>query len=173
MFLLCSCCFGNIGMWAFVMNGHKTEGEMDCYRITQGLPYDALLGVVARRSGLSRAEVLGLYVLLLDTASRDGGGSVKALDPEAAGGTLEIDTAKVSAALKAMTEKGLVDDAGCISNWWLQQGMSSTERVRNWRKKRQEREARNNPDDPENIARRHARMDRRVKMPVMTREAGQ
>ncbi len=50
------------------------ESWMGWYRVCQGLPYDARLGVVARRSGLTRAEALGLYIFLFDTASRGAAG---------------------------------------------------------------------------------------------------
>jgi len=133
---------------------------MEWYRVYQGLPYDAKLGVVARRSGLSKAEALALYICLFDTASRTAG-SVAALDPEETGIALDIEPAKIEAALATIFEKGLVDDAGCIVDWKRLQP-SSTGRVQAHRKRKRLRDAGkcaiSDPDSPVEARRRRARL---------------
>jgi hypothetical protein len=143
---------------------------MDWYRVYQGLPYDAKLGVVARRSGLSKAETLALYICLFDAASRAEGGSVKALDPEATGIALDIDPAKIETALAALAEKGLVDDAGCIAGWQRLKPCS-TARVQAHRRRRRGRGGgkRADPDCPAEARRRRARLEAARRE---TREAG-
>ena len=128
---------------------------MGWYRVYQGLPYDARLGVVARRSGLTRAETIALYIFLFDTASRGAaGGCVSKLDPEEAGIALDIDAAKVAAALGAMREKGLVNDAGCLADWDMQVP-PSTLRVRAYRKRKLEQA---DPDSPAEARDRRSRL---------------
>lgn len=135
---------------------------MDWYRVYQGLPYDAKLGVVARRSGLSRAETLALYICLFDAASAAEDGSVKALDPEATGIALDIDPAKIEAALAALAEKGMVDDAGCIVDW-KRLKPCSTSRVQAFRRrKRRQGEGKRvmpDPDSPAETRRRRLRLE--------------
>lgn len=134
---------------------------MDWYRVYQGLPYDAKLGVVARRSGLSRAEALALYICLFDAASHAQGGSVKALDPEATGIALDIDPLKIEAALAALSEKGLVDDAGCIADWEKLKPCSTARVQAHRRRKRQRGEGKRvmpDPDSPAETRRRRERL---------------
>ncbi len=133
---------------------------MDWYRVYQGLPYDARLGVVARRSGLTRAETLALYIFLFDTASRDAArGSVSQLDPEETGIALDIDAAKVAAGLEAMRDKGLVNGAGCLADWNLQVP-PSTARVRAYRQRKKDIV---DPDSPAEARARRARLSEKRK----------
>ena len=103
---------------------------MDWYKLYNGLPTDPRLPVIARRSGLSRAETLALWVTLHDHASRQTPrGSLCGLDAEETAVLLEIDADKTAAALDAFYEKGMIDIENNISHWAKLQ-YKSTDRVR-------------------------------------------
>lgn len=118
---------------------------MDWYRVYHGLPYDARLGVVARRAGLARAQVVALFLLLMDYASQAfPRGTLAGFDAEEAAIALEIPVSDIDAAMEAMRDKGLLDGKGAINDW-QQQPRSSTQRVRAWRLKRKNTDDTNAP----------------------------
>lgn len=122
---------------------------MDWYKIYHGLPTDPRLPVIAKRSGLTRAETLALWITLHDYASRQKPrGSLYGLDAEETALLLEMDAKKTAAALDAFYEKGMIDIENNISNW-AQLQYKSTERVRAHRA-RKHRPTENPPDDNTN-----------------------
>lgn len=131
---------------------------MDWYRVYHGLPYDARLGVVARRAGLARAQVVALFLLLLDFASQAfPRGTLKGFDAEEAAIALEIPVADIDAALAAMREKGLLDGKGGINDW-QQQPRNSTQRVRAYRMRRKNAGGRDHSEHDNSSAARRARL---------------
>jgi hypothetical protein len=103
---------------------------MDWYKIYHGLPTDPRLPVIAKRTGLTRAETLALWITLHDYASRQKPrGSLYGLDAEETAVLLEMDARKTEAALDAFYEKGMIDIENNISHW-AQLQYKSTERVR-------------------------------------------
>ena len=105
---------------------------MNFYRLFHGLPYDARLAVIAKRSGLSRAEALAMYLALHDHASQAvPRGSLFGFDAELVALGLEIDVTKVTAALTAFEDKGVIREGHLAE--WARQLSPSTERVRRHR----------------------------------------
>ena len=116
-------------------------GNMDWYKIYNGLPADPRLGVIAQRTGLTRAETLALWITLHDYASRQKPrGSLYGLDAEETAVLLEIDTAKTEAALDAFYEKGMIDIENNIRDWAKLQ-YKSTDRVRAHRARKKQDDA--------------------------------
>ncbi len=136
---------------------------MEFYRLYHGLPYDARLAVIAKRSGLNRAESLALFIALHDHASQMlPRGSLLGFDAEQAALALDLDATKVKAAIDALMEKGIIE-ADQLTEW-TRQLSPSTERVRRHRAKQraaglllQKRPA-PSPDDPAEAARRRQRL---------------
>ncbi len=125
---------------------------MDWYKIYHGLPTDPRLPVIAKRTGLTRAETLALWITLHDYASRQKPrGSLYGLDAEETAVLLEMDAQKTEAALDAFYEKGMIDIENNISNWAKLQ-YKSTERVRAHRARKRGTDE-NLPDDSTNLPR--------------------
>ncbi len=109
---------------------------MNWYKVYHGLPYDARLGAVARRSGLTRAEALCLLLCLLEHASRAARrGSVDGFDCELPAALFDRDVAKVEAAMAAFRDKGMIDADNRIGDW-EKQGVTGAERQREYRARR-------------------------------------
>lgn len=103
---------------------------MDWYKIYNGLPNDPRLPVIAKRTGLSVAETLALWVTLHDYASRQKPrGSLSGMDAEETAVLLGMDPAKTEAALDAFYDKGMIDIENNIRDWAKLQ-YRSTDRVR-------------------------------------------
>lgn len=144
---------------------------MDWYKLHHGMPYDARLGAVARRSGLRRAEAVCLMLCLLDHASRAARrGSVDGFDIDLPATLFNCDPAKVDAAMAAFRDKGIITDDNRLADW-ERQGVTGAERQRDYRarkrvrdelqalprtpkKGRQERNPSDPDDDAETLARR-------------------
>lgn len=106
------------------------------YRLYHGLPGDVTLAVAARRAGLSRAEMLALWICLIDHASQqDSPGSLADLDAEALALLLDLDAARITAALAALRDKKRIDSHQRIVGWDRHQS-SSTRRVQALRARR-------------------------------------
>ncbi len=122
---------------------------MDWYKVHHGLPYDARLGAVARRSGLTRAEALCLLLCLLEHASRAARrGSVDGFDCELPAALFDRDVAKIEAAMAVFRDKGMIDADNRIADW-EKQGVTGAERQREYRARRRiadERQAARAPD---------------------------
>lgn len=109
---------------------------MDSFRLQNGITTDARLAVVARRTGLTRAEILALWIALYDHASRNRPrGTLDGSDAEELATLLELDADKCAAALDALYDKGLITTDNKLSEW-LRVQYTSTERVRAHRDRR-------------------------------------
>lgn len=106
------------------------------YRLYHGLPGDVTLAVAARRAGLSRAEMLALWVCLIDHASQqENPGSLAELDAEALALLLDLDAVRITGALAALRDKKRIDSHQRIIGWDRHQS-SSTRRVQALRARR-------------------------------------
>lgn len=111
---------------------------MKWYKIPRGMPSDPKLAVIAKRSGLSRAEVVALYISLLDAAAAgEPAGALDTFDAEEAATLLELEPARVDAALRAFRAKKLISDNNKIT-CWAGRPSSSTLRVRAFRKRQRD-----------------------------------
>lgn len=138
---------------------------MEGYRLFHGLPYDARLAVIAKRSGLNRAEVLALFIALHDGASQGAPrGTLGRFDAEEAALALDLDPGAVAAALEAFADKGII--AGAEFTEWRRQAAPSTERVRRHRARKRasgqlvlkRQPPPGDPDDPREAALRRQRL---------------
>lgn len=120
---------------------------MDWFRWHHGSVTDPKFQLVARKSGSSVAEVIGVWATLLEAASMaDVRGCHGDLDFEALDCSLGLDDGKAEQIYSLMTARGLVDsESKTISSWAKRQPVrereddKSTERVKAFReKKRQE-----------------------------------
>ena len=136
---------------------------MNWYKAFHGLPYDPQLAVVAKRAGISRAEILALIIALMDHASQNNPrGSLAGLDAEKLAVALDLDVAHIDTSLQALRDKGVVSADNTLSDWAGRQ-TTSTDRVRAFRarhrlRKRMERSRLRDDDAPDMIAARHARL---------------
>lgn len=146
---------------------------MDWFRMALGFVFDTRLGVVARRARLTRAEVTALYLMLVDYAARAlPRGTVAGFDVEEAGVALDIDPAKIPAAIRALREKELIGATGRVAEWHFL-NRSSTSRVRAHRQRRKAEAGMADFDDSETAAAarrarmmRDAQQQRQIKKPV-------
>ena len=99
---------------------------MNCYKMPYGIPFDAKLAVISRRTGLRRGEVLALWVALLDHGARAlPRGSVYDIDAEELAALLEFETAAVELALSAFRDKKMITAQGCLAGWEKTQNVST------------------------------------------------
>lgn len=101
-----------------------------------GVSQDPRLAVIARRSGLARAEVLALWLTLYDHASRNRPrGCLDGLGADEIAALLDADLQKTSAALEALYDRGMITTGNHLAEWSRVQRLS-TERVRACRDRR-------------------------------------
>lgn len=106
------------------------------FKIYHGLPGDVTLAVVAKRAGFNRAEMLALWLALIDHANQqDPPGSIAGLDCDGLSLQLELDIAQIGTALDALREKKRLDRHQRIVGWDRYQS-ASTRRVQNLRARR-------------------------------------
>lgn len=130
---------------------------MDWFKVHHGFVYDARLGAVARRSGLTRAEAVCLLLCLLEHASRAARrGSVDGFDTELPAALFDRDVAKVDAAMAGFRDKGMIDADNRIADW-ERQGLTQAERQRAYRARKRAREN-NNPDNASETEARRKRL---------------
>lgn len=108
---------------------------MEWWRAHHGLPYDAKLGLVAQRVNAPRAEVVAVWVALLDCASQaEDRGSIRKFDPDEAAFGLGMESGRVGTIVAGFKEKGLIDGGDRLTNWRKRQPVredpTATERQR-------------------------------------------
>lgn len=108
------------------------------FRIYHGLPDDVALAVAARQAEFSRAEMLALWITLLDHASRhDQPGSLNGIDADTLSLQLGIDAPRIAAGIAALRARKKID-AGLRITGWDRHQSSSTRRVQNLRARRRQ-----------------------------------
>lgn len=109
---------------------------MQGFRMQNGVSQDARLAVVARRSGLGRAEVLALWLTLYDHASRNRPrGYLGGLGADEIAALLDADAPKIAAALDVLYDRGMITADNHLAEWAHVQRLS-TERARACRARR-------------------------------------
>lgn len=121
---------------------------MGGYRVRHGLPLGANLTLIARKSSLSRAETLALWISILDFASQNRPrGSTIGLDAEEVAALLEIAPDKTTLALTGFCERRMLLQNGMVAGWEQAQ-YSSTARVQAFRARRRHENPPNPPERP-------------------------
>ena len=106
---------------------------MSWYKISSGMPQDAKLALIARRTGFRRGEVLALWIALLDHACNAAQrGSVKDIDPEEIAAALEFDITTVETVINVLYDKKMILPEGLLAGWSKNQKLS-TPRTRAYR----------------------------------------
>jgi hypothetical protein len=135
---------------------------MDWFRWHHGSVTDPKFQLVARKSGSSVAEVIGVWATLLEAASMaDVRGCHGVLDFEALDCSLGLDDGKAEQIYNLMTARGLVDsESKTISAWPKRQPVrereddKSTERVKAFREKKRSETPSNASETPSNAEKR-------------------
>lgn len=108
------------------------------FRWWRGSVADPKIGLVAARSGASRAETIAVWAWILESASeKDENGKFSTLDLEVVGACLGIDEDRVSSIVNEMGRKGLIVECR-VANWVKRQPSredASAERVRKHRER--------------------------------------
>jgi hypothetical protein len=106
---------------------------MEWYRVYHGLPQDAKLQVIAKRSNQPMANVVSVWVCLLDAASKHDPRGIIKIDPEEIGVIQDIEAEDVQKIISAFYDKGMIDNHHRLTAWDKRQYTSSTERSRKYR----------------------------------------
>ena len=111
---------------------------IEWYRVYHGMPEDAKLRVIAKRSEQLMAHVVTVWLCVLDAASRyKPRGTVK-VDSEQIAVMQDISQEAVERILQAMREKGMINEEGRIVSWETRQYLSDSERAKKYREGQKE-----------------------------------
>jgi hypothetical protein len=109
---------------------------MDWYRVYHGMPQDAKLKVVAHRAKQPMANVLAVWVCLLDAASQNDPRGNVAIDAEQIAVMQDLQVDDVARIIHAFHEKNLLTPENRLSAWDKRQYASPAERVRKHRNRK-------------------------------------
>jgi hypothetical protein len=119
---------------------------MDWFRAYHGMPYDPILGVVAKRVNTNSAEALAVLVALLDYASRNvPRGSLEGFDAEPVATALGLEPEMVEAMVDCLRAKRFITDENAIFGWEQLQPRANDRlrrhRAGQYRKRRRKKDA--------------------------------
>ncbi len=103
--------------------------SIEWYRVYHGMPEDAKLKVVAKRSKQLMAHVVAVWLCVLDAASRHKTRGTVQVDSEQIAVVQEIDQRIVESILRAFYEKGMIDQNHRLTGWEKRQYATGAERV--------------------------------------------
>jgi hypothetical protein len=103
---------------------------MEWYRVYHGMPEDAKLQVIAKRTSQPMAHVVSVWVCLLDAASKhDPRGEIQ-IDPEQIAVVQDIELDAVESIIEAFYDKGMIGGDNRLTAWNKRQYATATERSR-------------------------------------------
>jgi hypothetical protein len=111
---------------------------MDWYRVYHGMPEDAKLKVIAKRSQQTMAHVVTVWLCVLDAASRHKTRGTVEVDSEQIAVVQDMEQAAVEAILQAFREKGMITEDNRITSWNTRQYLSDKERAQRARDKKKQ-----------------------------------
>jgi hypothetical protein len=111
---------------------------MDWYRVYHGMPEDAKLKVIAKRSQQTMAHVVTVWLCVLDAASRHKNRGTVEVDSEQIAVVQDMDQAAVESILQAFREKGMITEDNRITSWNTRQYLSDKERAQRARDKKKQ-----------------------------------
>ncbi|MDX1975886.1 MAG: DnaA N-terminal domain-containing protein [Rickettsiales bacterium] len=111
---------------------------IEWYRVYHGMPEDAKLRVIAKRSEQLMAHVVTVWLCVLDSASRHKQRGTVRIDSEQIAVMQDISQDAVEAILQAMREKGMIDAEGRVVSWETRQYLSDAERAKKYREGQKE-----------------------------------
>jgi len=106
---------------------------MDWYRAYHGMPQDAKLKVVAHRTKQPMANVLAVWVCLLDMASQNNPRGNVVIDAEQIAVLQNLETDDVTKIINAFYEKNLLTPENRLTAWDKRQYTTNAERVKKHR----------------------------------------
>lgn len=111
---------------------------IEWYRVYHGMPEDAKLRVIAKRSEQLMAHVVTVWLCVLDSASRHKTRGTVRIDSEQIAVMQDISQDTVEKILQAMREKGMIDAVGRVVSWETRQYLSDSERAKKYREGQKE-----------------------------------
>lgn len=148
---------------------------MKWHKIYQGMAFDQVFAVIARKCGLARAEVLTLWLALIDHAHGDTAqGTTHGFRADDAALALDIDPAAAKKAVAEFRMFRLIAPDGAILRWrprWSSTGRVRAHRARKKapatstnKKQQAEKRIRIDADTPAETAARRARMMEQIRI---------
>lgn len=106
------------------------------FKVWHGLPERPVLGLMAQKAGVSKAAFIGVWVALLDYASRQpkDRGTIKNIDSELLACSLGLTQEEVQSIMQRLWDYNWLEGDKIVR--WVIEQPSSTERVRKMRKER-------------------------------------
>lgn len=112
--------------------------SIEWYRVYHGMPEDAKLKVIAKRSGQLMTHVVTVWLCVLDAASRHKTRGTVEVDSEQIAVVQDIDQHIVESILQAFREKGMITEDGRLASWEKRQYATVAERVSKHREKKKQ-----------------------------------
>lgn len=107
--------------------------SIEWYRAYHGMPQDAKLKVIAHRTKQPMADVLAVWVCLLDMASQSSPRGNVAVDPEEIAVMQNLETEDVRKIVEAFYTRNMITPEGRLAAWDKRQYTTSAERVKKHR----------------------------------------
>ncbi len=110
--------------------------SIEWYRAYHGMPQDAKLKVIAHRTKQPMADVLAVWVCLLDMASQNNPRGNVVIDPEEIAVMQNLETDDVKKIIEAFYTKNMITPEGRLAAWDKRQYTTSAERMQRHRDKK-------------------------------------
>lgn len=107
--------------------------SIEWYRVYHGMPEDAKLRVIAKRSGQLMTHVVTVWLCVLDAASRHKTRGTVEVDSEQIAVVQEIDQRIVESILHTFYEKGMISEDHRLVGWDKRQYATDAERAKKYR----------------------------------------
>lgn len=117
---------------------------MEWYRAYHGMQHDPKLKVIAKRTGQSLANVVTVWVCLLDAASQHDPRGIVEVDAEELAAIQDMEIQDVEAIIKAFYTKNMLDENNRLTAWDKRQRTTATERSQKSRAKGERKETASN-----------------------------
>jgi flagellar biosynthesis GTPase FlhF len=118
--------------------------SIEWYRVYHGMPEDAKLRVIAKRSGQLMTHVVTVWLCVLDAASRHATRGTVEVDSEQIAVVQEIDQSIVESILRTFYEKGMIGEDNILTGWKKRQYLSDAERAKRYREGKKQDDTENN-----------------------------
>ena len=107
--------------------------SIEWYRVYHGMPEDAKLKVIAKRSQQLMTHVVTVWLCVLDAASRHKTRGTVEVDSEQIAVVQDIDQKIVERILQTFREKGMINEQNRVTSWETRQYLSDKERAQKYR----------------------------------------
>lgn len=121
---------------------------MSWFRWHRGTCTDPKIGSVARKSGAPKERVIAVWAMLLESVEEDDG--TFTIDADGIADCLNVETEEIERIIAAFEGKEMIG-GGAVSKWQERQFVTSTERVREFRKR--QRNANETPCNVSSVSR--------------------